>query len=905
MGQQILKTRLYKPQINGKLIERKQLIEKLDAGKDKSLSLVIAPTGYGKSVIISSWLEKTNTKYCWITLDEELNDFSRFLSHMVYGIEMHFEGEFDRIQEILSENDIASFETIASLLINKLDEIDEELIIILDDYHWIRNQKINDLIHKILKYPPEKLHVIIISRWDPTLQLGSQRTFGLVNDIRQADLSFDLSEVMEFAGDMLNEALSEDDCKFLLDKTEGWIAGLKLALCDLKGCNGILKPINKLEINYQYFRDYVLDQLFERQSEHAKNILIASAIAPWFCKDLLCEVLDSSDEELPQFDFDTFEHVVKTWQFVIPLDNQGEWYRFHQIIHDFLVSRLKQTFTKETIRKLHRRVSLFFERQGQMEIAIKQAVSAEDIDLIADLFERNKYAYFNNEKSKQVCQWVELIPGTWIEQHPELLLTRTFLHEQNNDFVAMQRDFATCELLLSSIKKTNVHLNRYWGEYYNCLAIISYTSGNSDLAIESAKKALRLLKAFPGFIKNIALYYLAIAFQVKGQASKALKLIDKYLESFPKSDNKSHIQVLTIRAVVCAMEGDLNMLNTSASKLKAYSKKHKLQASYIRANYFLFSLHYRQNKLSEAINLVNDFDDHIYFGWSFMILNYLFLKGFAYNAQGEFLGYNQTLNQINEFANAVEHENMVPLINAFKAEIALMHGDYDKALKISQEADFEPYEPFGYYYIPQLTKVRLSIYSGHREQQNEALEVLDDLIEKGRARHLHNLLAKALPLKAVLLHILGKYEMANLALEEAVCISRPHGYIRNFLDLGKLMHSMINTCLRKRPDDLFLISIEKAFNPDIEICHTFENLQCADTVKPGADLKLSKRETEILELLFLGYQNKEIANKLFVTNEAVKKSLYRLYQKLEVNNRSNAILTALKLGVVAHKEVVN
>ena len=269
------------------------------------------------------------------------------------------------------------------------------------------------------------------------------------------------------------------------------------------------------------------------------------------------------------------------------------------------------------------------------------------------------------------------------------------------------------------------------------------------------------------------------------------------------------------------------------------------------------------------------------------------------NAKGDLLGYHDTIRQIHDFAKSVEEqEDMIPTVRAFEAEIALMQGDYNKAKELGEEADFNPYPAYGYYYIPQLTKIRLLIYSGEKNKQKKALEELNQLIELGYTRHGYNLLAKALPLKALLLYITGNSDTAMLALDEALNISAPNEYTRNFLDLGEVMHSMIKEHQHKKPNDEFLNKIEKAFRPEKEIYHKFEMVKRNGVAKADPRVKLSKRESEILTLLSKGYQNKEIASDLYISNEAVKKSLYRLYQKLDVKNRSTAIMKAMVLGMV-------
>lgn len=896
MGVSVLKTRLYKPITDGTHIRREKLIKKLEQGQSKVLTLVIAPTGFGKSVLVSQWLESDSKQFSWLTIDNDLNDFLSLLTYLVYVVKQNFKDSLKSFDNLLDEDFIPSEDILIDLFINELDEIDEEFIIVLDDYQKLKDPNANKLISRILQYPPENLHMVILSRWDPTLNLSSQRAYGLLNDIRAEDLIFDVEETKLLARKTAQRELSDDVCEVLIDKTEGWLIGIYLAIKYMIDDEVDAEKISKMPLDQKYFREYLMYQIMEGFSEEEKAIFSIAVISDSFSKDMVEFLMDDLREDL-KFDSEVYDNFLNKILLAIPLDDEKKKFRFHQLIYTYVRERLERVFKDELV-ELNRRASVYYQREGSYEKAIKHAIESGDIDLIVEVFRTNGCTLLNNDQLNKLSKWLDLIPGEIIESRLELLLQRTVLHENSNDFDAMLLDLKQAERLLLDLDEDDLSSQQYWGEYYAGWSCYLYMKGDNAQAMENAKKSLRLLRPYPGYIRDFALFYYVVCLQAIGQRDKAQKYVDQNLSEITNSEFRKRLRVLLAKIHITAHEADLNQQIALSRKYRSICQKHNIHSSQGYAYHFLLGGYFSQNQLDKVDKLLPEFDKLIYLMRPFWALNSLFIKGLSKIALGDMVGFHDTMGQIYRLSESWSSLNMNPIIKAYEVEVELLQGNYKKAQSKSLEANFEPYIPFKFFYFPQITKARLLMYSGEEEKLQEAERLLQDMVEYGRSNHLMIFLAKTLPLQAVLYYMTGNVDAALRSLDESLSISRDQGFIRNYLDLGKMMHSMIKSLLNKRPTDELLISIDQAFNPEQEVYHQFEAVNM-DEPRVDPEIRLSKRETEILELLAKGYQNKEIATDLFISNEAVKKSLYRLYQKLDVNNRSSAIMHAVNMGLVS------
>ena len=293
----ILNTKLYKRDVKSTYVTRKKIIDYLENNRSNRLSLVVAATGYGKSVTISEWLDFTRAKYCWISLDEDFTDLRTFLEYLTFGVNEALPGSLPEFSKLLEAEETPPEKVITNTLINELDQIDEELVLVLDDYHFIKNQEIHNLINELIRYFPHKLRIVIISRIDPPLNLSTLKSFRQVNEIRMAELSFDESEFSALAKNLIGKAIDKEIANTLLEKTEGWVVGLHLALLAISNKNNTEKIFEEIKGDKHFFTEYLQNEVFLQIEEEYQEILLQASIFQRFSKNLLKSISENKTEK--------------------------------------------------------------------------------------------------------------------------------------------------------------------------------------------------------------------------------------------------------------------------------------------------------------------------------------------------------------------------------------------------------------------------------------------------------------------------------------------------------------------------------------------------------------------------------------------------------------------------------
>jgi LuxR family maltose regulon positive regulatory protein len=262
----LLRTKLQRPPIAGDHVHRLQLLERLDQRRQRPLTLVTAPAGYGKSTLVSCWLESCNLPAAWLSLDETDNDLHLFLSYFLAAVQTISPVAGQEIQTILNAPQLPSLSTLAGILINKLDQIEQAFILTLDDYHVIHNKAIHDLLIGILKHPPQAMHLVLVSRVDPPLPLTSLRAKGEMTEIRGQDLRFSLEETAEYLQKMMGKTIEDSIVTLLGKKTEGWVTGLRLAALSLRHREDLDRVLTDLPNDNRYVMDYMVAEVLSQQS---------------------------------------------------------------------------------------------------------------------------------------------------------------------------------------------------------------------------------------------------------------------------------------------------------------------------------------------------------------------------------------------------------------------------------------------------------------------------------------------------------------------------------------------------------------------------------------------------------------------------------------------------------------
>jgi LuxR family maltose regulon positive regulatory protein len=379
------------------------LIEHLDAGRYRKLTLVSAPAGYGKTTLISDWIAQSNDQIAWLSLDEEDNNFLRFISYLIAALQQIDESLGADVQTIAQASPSPQSDHLFTLLINDIDAQQLEFILVLDDFHLITNQEIFDAIDFTLAHLPRGMHLVLVGRVDPPLSLSRLRVSGQVTEIRQSDLRFTKSEVSAFINGLMGLDLSGEDILALEIRTEGWIASLQLAALSLQGRDDKQAFVADFSGSHHYIIDYLVDEVIARQSQEVRTFLYQTSILSRFCAPLCDAVLEIAASSRIIQDLDDAN------LFIVHLDDERRWFRYHHLFAEFLNQRL-QDHNPGNISKLHQRASIWFEGKGFLTEAINHALLAEEFTRAAKLVENVGPDMMMRSEFDQLTIWLDAIP---------------------------------------------------------------------------------------------------------------------------------------------------------------------------------------------------------------------------------------------------------------------------------------------------------------------------------------------------------------------------------------------------------------------------------------------------------------------------------------------------------------
>ena len=403
MGTPLLKTKLYIPPTRAELVSRPRLLERLNAGLDRKLTLISAPAGFGKTTLLSEWVAVCGRPVAWLSLDEEDNDPTRFLAYLVAALQT-IEGNIGQgLLAALQSPGSVNVEAVLTTLLNEITAVsqgDHEgrlYILILDDYHVIESQVIDQALTFTLDHLPRQLHLVIASRTDPTLPLSRLRARGQLTELRTADLRFTIDEAATFLKQVVRLPISSDDVRTLEKRTEGWITGLQLAAVAMQGLgqhDQITSFIHSFGGSHRYVIDYLVDEVLDQQTPRVQEFLLRTSILDRLTAPLCNVVANREDSQA------VLEQLETANLFLIPLDDERRWYRYHHLFGDLLKRRLSQAFPEQII-ELHQRASIWYQESGDIDEAVHHALAAGNIEQAADILEDHWQVFFHQGRTGQ------------------------------------------------------------------------------------------------------------------------------------------------------------------------------------------------------------------------------------------------------------------------------------------------------------------------------------------------------------------------------------------------------------------------------------------------------------------------------------------------------------------------
>ena len=443
----LIHTKLNRPYLPANCVARPRLLNKMDEALKGHVTLISAPAGYGKTTLVLQWLDQNRMPAAWFAIDEADSDPDRFIRYVVAAVRTAAPEFGSDIERLLSSPQLPPPEYLADAVVNELAALDRPLAIVLDDYHRHASQAVNQFMKRVLQYLPEKMHLVFLTRKDPPFPIGLWRSRQMLTELRAADLLFTREETQAFFAKRLRKSLTDQTVGTLKVRTEGWVAGLQLIQISLTTAANPDQFVRHYLDSDRSITDYLMDEVVSRQPSEIIDFLSITAIFERFCVPL-CDYL-LSGRKAAQDARSIMTRIEEENLFLVPLDNERRWYRYHHLFQSLLRRHLKQNMTPKRTARLHQHAGNWFADQGLVEEALHHFLAAGDVDAAAKLLEDNMHSAIDNDLSRRTLgRWLDMFPESAVDRQPGLVVATTYQKMFYWDFISMEPLLDHAEALL-------------------------------------------------------------------------------------------------------------------------------------------------------------------------------------------------------------------------------------------------------------------------------------------------------------------------------------------------------------------------------------------------------------------------------------------------------------------------
>jgi LuxR family maltose regulon positive regulatory protein len=892
----LLRTKLYRPPVPRDFVERPRL--NLEQLTGHPFTLVSAAAGYGKSVLVSSWLDSWPGPSAWISLDESDNDLRVFLQYVCAATEQHFPSVLLELSEQLTAPVLPPRHELAKLLINGLDEIEAPFVLVFDDIHAIREPAVLDVLATVLEHPPALLRLVLVGRRDPFLPIARLRAQSRLAEVRSADLSFTFEETEAFLESALDVDVSEPIARSWRDRTEGWATGLRLATIALQGESEIAEEPFKRRKPVRDVMAYLLAEVVESQPRDVRQQLYHSALVDRFCASL-CEALSARPEPLQNV---PSGEAFLSWLearglFVIPLDDSRGWFRFHPLFREMLSERANLDLGAEQITIVHLRASVWFEDAGLIDEALRHALEAGDHERAADIVERHRHPALDEDRWHEVERWLARIPHTQLLQRAELTMAKAWC-EYSRFRVQSVPDLVETATRVAGSATARPHLH---GEIGFFRGVLELWAGQPETSERTLERALEALRGGPAYIEGDSQLHLAVARSVAGRPDKAIAELERQSHAAPPS-GKGEALRRGGRTLVHLIVGNLPAASAAAEEFAEISARRGLDNMGGWAAYFRGWADLHACELGPAAR---------HFGRA-VELRYALetraasdaLAGLALTQQ--LMGERELAVKTAELLGAhVREQSDDPVVaRSCHARLSILAGDPAPALEWARLPCKEPDldELFTWLEVPLITGARVLIAAGDEADVQTAIERLEECRVKSDQWNLRGQGVELGVLQTLAMLRLGQRQEASESLERAVTLAEGGGWIRPFVEAGSEMQALLRSLEPKAAGRPFVARIwatwDRGVAPRAEPSDASIPAKADPLRQHRTSAELTSRELDVLELLAERLQDKEIAARLYITTHTVNHHLKRIYRKLGVSGRRQAVRRATELGIL-------
>jgi LuxR family maltose regulon positive regulatory protein len=888
MSAPVVATKLFIPPPRPDTILRPRLVERLNQGLRSKLTLISAAAGSGKTTLVSSWVRglqaearsegRAARRVAWLSLDKDDNDPARFLIHLVAALQTVSPDLGAPALAALQLPQPPPADAILTALLNELAGGAGSYTLVLDDYHVIEVEPVDRALAFLVEHLPPQLHLLIATREDPQLPLPRLRARGHLTELRAADLRFTLVEAAAFLNHSMGLNLSAEAVAMLEFRTEGWVAGLQLAALSLQGQQDAASFITTFSGSHHFVLDYLIEEVLHQQSEHVQRFLLRTSILGRLCAPLCGALLGSSASSAQA----TLDYLEQANLFIVPLDNQRRWFRYHHLFAELLRQRLQQqSITSpddEEVRaaELHLRASVWFEANGLEFEAFQHAAAANDIERAERLIEGQGLPLHLRGAMAAIIAWLASLPRAVLDARPSLWVRYAALLLVTGQTTGVDAKLDAAEEALQGAEPDERTRNLI-GQIATARATLALTRYQLQPMLDQSRRALEYLHPGNQTDRVSAMWSQAFAYYLQGDRAASGRVFREAL-AISQASGLTFSTILTATGLGQLQELDTQLYQASETYryVLRLAGEQPLQIVYeahlglARVLYEWYELDAAEEHGRQSLELARQYDSVI----DRSVLCELFLARVKL-ARGDVASAAAQLAQVGQFARQRNFVHRLAEIAAAQVVTLLRQGNLTAAAHLAQAHD-----------LP-LSQARVLLAKG---EHTAALALLEPVRRQAETRGWQDERLRAMALQLVALQSSGAAEAAVRLLGDVLALAEPGGFIRLFVDEGALMRQALQAASARGLAPDYTQRLLAAFS--------------AGGVRRAAQLAdvtaLSERELEVLQQIAEGRTDRMIAERLFLSLHTVKVHARNIYSKLGVSNRTHAVARARELGLLPH-----
>ncbi len=878
----ILATKLYIPPLRPQVVSRPRLIERLNEGLHGKLTLISAPAGFGKTMLISEWLAGRERRAAWLSLDAGDNDPARFLAYFVAALQTIVASVGEQVLGMLQSPQLPPAEVILTALLNDVAALSDQFILVLDDYHVLDAKSVNQALIFLLEHLPPQMHLVIATREDPPLPLARLRAHNHLTELRIADLRFTPSEAAVFLNQVMGLHLSAADIDALESRTEGWIAGLQLAAISMQGQQDTSSFITSFSGSHQFVMDYLVEEVLQQQSEHVREFLLRTSILDRLCGPL-CDAVLLAPAASGEATLAYLEHANL---FLVPLDHERRWYRYHHLFADLLRQRLRQSAAFSTkdasdgVTELHIRASQWYEDHGLEIEAFQHAAAAHDVERAERLMDGRGIPLHFRGAVMMLLNWLGSLPKAVLDARPSLWWRYAALLLVNGQTTGVEEKLDAAEAALHGAGEDDTTRDLI-GRIAAARATLALTRYQAETMIAESRRALEYLSPNNLLLRANANWTLGTASLYQGDRAAARRA---YTEAIALSQASRDVFTSILATIglgnVQEADNQLALAAETYGHVLQLAGDQPLQIVY-EAHLGLARILYEWNNLEaaephgrQALLLARQYDRVI----DRFVLCEVFLAHLKL-AQGDVAGAAALLAQTSQSARQQNFVHRISDVASAQVPILLRQGYLAEAAHLAET-----------HKLP-ISQARVYLAQG---DPSAALEVLEGWRRQVEARGWEDERLRVMVSEALALQAQGEKDQAIHLLLDVLELAEPGGFIRLFVDEGPPMaHLLSEAATHGRMPDYIgrLLAVFEAERQERTDAASLPSAQ--PLIEP-----LSHRELEVLRLIAQGFSNDEISERLFLALDTVKGHNRKIFGKLLVQRRTEAVARARELGLL-------